>query len=1008
MNKDLVYIYDKTSPYRSSILGEVQKNFNMSFVIDGTKDSCQIDVWSYYDSEIEPYTILWHEKTNTWWIVSHDKIERYLSENGFIYVHTLKLLGAIELMNARDLTDCGFNQETYTIGEFINRLFALSTFEFAFDVIYAPTNFLNKKVGFVKTFENYTILSALREFLDAYNMSVKLGFFQSLDDDDYLLQDCYLQIIPKTGNTSVAPISIDTFDDVRETKTIDKNSFGTCVVSNAENVISSKDKTYPSTGSVRASSDTFRILAQNGVIRLPSKVFKGNWIKIIGTKAPVYISGNVGATLIAEENLGINVMSNGSFDMAIQRIKDIVYSASYTEHPDNPEIFYDPFVSDFEQNMQTFKDGVTKMATITLYNGNVVNPSTQEIEKGENVPYLAHVNFIGHGSTGNNRPFIFCDKDFKNTLPREWQGIAWERGSNLITGFDGFESVVQGTRGQININNLINTDLQVNGTYYVFYTFTNTYGTVTLATELAGFDYVIHFIGDRNNLVGGAQFIINYTPMSDVKIKVDNQRTKKDIHLYNQNGKLTDNFALSKLINSYSKEISSDTITRFKQYRNFNEVPKIGTLVAIGSDNYVINNISLDFTQNENTNDDFGYFIESEITMSKYVSTKSMMVNPNTNIRDYGIPQNFNVKRKQLYRDYYELNYASASDREWNYYLNPQNIVNFGLYPNESINFVCVMKCDYDIEVNGQTSWYFQLETTNYDMNKMLYVICDFNDNNIIGYASQNVYSGFVISRVFSGQTDGLNTPISYTDMNGQVKGIDLLFLTNEELTTVYDEYEEEHDSESGYSTWKDSGGTLYNYSCFIPSDIYTKAINEGEYEIRLNEPNYEKDAIEVPVFEYACQIDDSDDVLIGDNILSQHGNCIYMYSYEVGDNLTQDTAITSKSINDLLTDTLTLLGAVDIHFSHYVSLETPSLNYSFLTIEFYTAQRFDTTQNANSFFQQLNVQTGHDIAIFRHSYNLETHKQTKELMFICKNVTSDKLFDTRTLRLQANHYKLN
>ena len=29
------------------------------------------------------------------------------------------------------------------------------------------------------------------------------------------------------------------------------------------------------------------------------------------------------------------------------------------------------------------------------------------------------------------------------------------------------------------------------------------------------------------------------------------------------------------------------------------------------------------------------------------------------NGRDYGIPQNFNVKRKQLYRDYYELAYQT-------------------------------------------------------------------------------------------------------------------------------------------------------------------------------------------------------------------------------------------------------------------------------------------------------------------------------------------------------------
>ena len=81
-------------------------------------------VWNYEDAEVEPWTIIYHPKTDTWWVVSHDKVERYTSENNkFVYVHNLELLGAIELLNARDLTDCGFNDNRYSVGEFIYRLF---------------------------------------------------------------------------------------------------------------------------------------------------------------------------------------------------------------------------------------------------------------------------------------------------------------------------------------------------------------------------------------------------------------------------------------------------------------------------------------------------------------------------------------------------------------------------------------------------------------------------------------------------------------------------------------------------------------------------------------------------------------------------------------------------------------------------------------------------------------------------------------------------------------------
>ena len=75
--------------------------------------------------------------------------------------------------------------------------------------------------------------------------------------------------------------------------------------------------------------------------------------------------------------------------------------------------------------------------------------------------------------------------------------------------------------------------------------------------------------------------------MGDIKIKVDNQTDKKDIQLYNQNGKLTDSDALSKLINSYATEISSDNITVYKTYYSFSDVPNIGRVVLNNGARYV-------------------------------------------------------------------------------------------------------------------------------------------------------------------------------------------------------------------------------------------------------------------------------------------------------------------------------------------------------------------------------------------------------------------------------------
>ena len=74
--QDILYYFNKTN-HKREILGELQKGFNMSFVIDGTKDSAKVQVISFNESEIEPNTLIYHKYTNSWWIVSHDKVERY-------------------------------------------------------------------------------------------------------------------------------------------------------------------------------------------------------------------------------------------------------------------------------------------------------------------------------------------------------------------------------------------------------------------------------------------------------------------------------------------------------------------------------------------------------------------------------------------------------------------------------------------------------------------------------------------------------------------------------------------------------------------------------------------------------------------------------------------------------------------------------------------------------------------------------------------------------------------
>lgn len=1002
MNKDLFYIYDKLT-FKRSELGECQSGFNMGLTIDGTKDSTKVIVWSNSDVEIEPNTILQHAKTGTWWIVKNDKIERLLDENGFVYVHNLQLLGAIELFNARDLTDCGFNQGTYTVVQFITRLVRLSNIELSLNVVAAPTTFKNKVVDYVKTYENYTLLSALRDFLDGYNMCAKLEFLTRVENNNIYLKDFKIVIIPKTGDSSLPSHDISEFDDVRETKTMHQDSFGTTVVSNAENVISNKIKVFPSVGSILPSSEEYLINAENGIIRLPSKVYKGIYLKIVAKESPLEFVINLGND---DATLTPYVKPIDLVGVA-DAVKQVISRCAQQEET------YPDFVANLRLEMSRKYEQIAEMyyksGTATLWNGNQVNPQDQSIIKGENVPYLVNATFNAKWEDGVHptKPLIFCDEETKKTLPYVWQGIQWKRGSNIISGFDCF-SAEQNAQGSIKCP----SDLTNEGLQNELVIYSDGTNSVTLRTRTSYFETAfVNSIGTGYYGYNGTSFIVAYIPMSDIKIKVDNQRTKRDIQLYNQNGKLTDNFALSKMINSYSKEISSDTITRYKQYRNFNDVPKVGCYVTKGTELYVVNNVSMDFTQDESrqaTPNEFEYFIDCEITMSKYVSTKSMMVNPNTNIRDYGIPQQFNVKRKQLYRDYYELSYVAYEDREWVYYLNPLKTFNFGSTININDNLTAIMKFTYNEQVNGSYDWYYQLSATTYYMCKMVYYILDFEDNNIIGYGSQNAFSGFVISRVLTGMVDTYNCPISYVDGKGQLKGIDICLCNDEELNTIYQEYEGTIETDTDYYTWKFNGGTFYNVTCFVPTEIYNGAVSHRT--IRITENSYNKDATEVPVFEYACQVDDSQDVLIGDNILTQHDNCLYLYSMVTGDNLTQDTAFTNTNVELVDSDTkLRVYNGVNINVKHEnIIIDDLVVRYSYLNITFFGSQFVDIERKERTNVSQANVTTGHDIAIFRHFYNTITGEQGKELILIAKNVTSDKLPNAQTLRLQLNHYKLN
>lgn len=974
MNRDNVYIFDKITFVRQ-LLGEIQTDFNMGLAIDGAKDSVTIIVDSYVDFEIEPYTILWHEKTNTWWTISHDKVERFENEIGYYYRHNLDLVGAIELTNARDYTDSGYNDNTYTIREFIIRAFSLSTFEYNF-AIRTELN-LDKKVEFIKSFENYTLYSVLREFLDAFNCCAKLTFTQYTIHGTTRISGAVLDILLKTGNASYQAHDIDFFDYSKEIKTIDKNSFGTCVISNADNVISSQAKTYPACGLIGFSSNAYDITFSNAILRLPTPVYKVNWLKLVYPSVFIKFMFN-GNTGTEEATLELPYDSD---DYSVNYIRNYI---SNIPCPDKITIENRDYAL---SKVNEIWKNAKLLSTTTLYDGVEYKPDKTFV-KPSNVPYIPKFSPSG---LGNDLPVIICDKSVKQNLERPSQGIAWERGSDIITGFE-----------------ILSTNPNVSTIYtdgYRVYD-NGTYNDEPLLVVFADSNNarVTGSIGNVFSLTGYGKkpmFIINYIPMSNLKIKVDNNRDKKDIQLYNQNGKLTDSYALSKLLNSYAKEISSNNLVRYKSFTNFNDIPKVGSFVNNGNETYVINNVSMTFYQNEsNVDNDFCYFIECEFNMCKYVSTKSLMVNPNTNIRDYGIPQNYNVKRKQLYRDYYELSYDLFSDANRKIpYFALNNVLSFDNNYKKTSDYATFLKIDYDNEVEGSYSWYYQLDGSTIMLQKQMIIVFDFKDNNIIGYCQNNREFIFDVSNLFN-QHSLINTPISYVDDKGRLKNITLMIIDQNTRGTLDYTYYAIYNLRPDY----DALAT----QVYIPQELYDLALSNNMYSVIIENENYNKDALEVPVFEYACQVDDSENVLIGDNVLQQYEDNIYFYNACVGENLNQNNSDDTEPLEHEIVEI-----EPNVFVEYLVQNRAVVINYNIanneIQITFYANCRYDTGTGERTLVNLVDISAwvGKDIAIYRKAVNGGTNAD--DLLFICKKVPASALSNNGTkLTLKINHYKLN
>lgn len=1012
-----VYFWDKptTTIVKS---GEVQignNGFNMSFVIDGTKDSAKMIVLSYsQDEAFKPNTIVWHEDSDTWWIVANDKVERFINDNNtFVYIHNLQLEGAIELLNARDLTDCAFNQNTYTIEQIVQRLFKLSNFELLVDVNFRFNLSGNQIVDYIKTYENYTLLNALRDLFDGYNCSIKMTFTK---DASFNLLNANLLVISKTGDTTLNIINGETyFKNVKEVRQLAKQSSGTTVVSNAQNVVSTSSKTFPTCGTANLTGKEATIETVNALLRLPSNIFKVNWLKLCFNRAcKINITfGELDLEYTPEYVYGNYTYNKNTFYNEIEQFLQIEL-VGLTEEAKLETVNY------LKSQMAFIFSILDKATTITLYNCDRWNPYNKNFVAPENEPdfYFPHwFRKTGAGVLYDNQ-LVLCPKELKDAISepnKTYFAIGWERGKDYIENFMPISDV--SGLNESYVESYESTDIRDNSydneVPFISHIIEYQYG---LGTQRIYIDVCLTKPKDNLFKINNTSFIINYIPMTDLKVKYDNDGETNNIQLYNQNGKLTDSNAFSKILCSYKKEIESENITRYNINYNLTSHLKTGQVVKLYNESYIVNSVSLDLFQNENMT----YYVVEEYTLSKDIAVKSLMTNPNTNVRDYGIPQNYNIKRKQLYRDFYELSFLKEGDSYE--YLPLSKVMNVSTNPQNYNEHITVIKVNYEIDVGGDSNnsvsskrtWYYQLNTTTYILKKSIYEVVDFKDNNIIGYSALNVSSGFDITKLLIGMTAMANTPVQYTDDNGRLKDLYIAFCTADQLQEIYENYIAENQLSIDR--------TLYNASVFIDSQIYEGSSNntfvgaKDENDFLIEEVNYKKDALEVPVIEYSCQIDDSKYAIIGENILEQPSNKIYVYTFS----LVVKGIYNENNIKDIdlpiITSNLGDLGEREYETTDVAQLQynTKANGDKVLDIKLYANCSISESTFTLSDIVDLTLIdfSFYDLAVFRRTIDLENNiiDGDVDLMFIIRNM-SDLVAATHitndTIRLEINHYKI-
>lgn len=766
-----------------SLVGEIVNGFSLAENINGTPSNMKAIIVNAEQEEYEVNSIVYHDHTDTWWVINADT-STYLP-NG-TYKHEIELVEGFEWFNYRTMPDCAFKQGRYTLETMLQRLFKIAKIDCAIEFAsFQDEDALTKFMAFT----NMTVASALKQVA-----SLSLGIPKLKWTNGSTLSGMTLYFVSRMGNDALTLITdIDTaFPVAYEQNASTSEQYKTRAVSNISNGKSQSLVLSPKIGGFQISTETsWKVESDDMSIILPSKIDKVEYIAYCPQVYIEYVYYEFGTPVTT-----YGIYNNYFFDTSYIRSAIMAYVVANGQNIDADDV-----------NDMDFPD----TDWIKVSYGDVLALDTGYVDNGNPLS--------GAKLLYTKREYDEIKDDTNYTLTQRknltWY---WENNSN--------ELKVPINYDTLNVTNSSKTLIDV--------TVGDQRETITIS--------VSGTIKPNNTY-----FKVAYYPVADIKVSYDNNYDANDERYYNQSGQIIDAKTSSKLILTDVLESADGTKTRQARHNTYASCLKVGQLIKIGNDIWVINQRSIDYTP-ASYGAKLGYY-SAIYGISKDRIARSEIINADSGVIDYAPPEKNLVERNELMKDYVELSLDNVH-QETPYYGDFETALHIDTdYCGMDLNFMFMARSELAVLDDRD----YLVMPTLFELTKSKLVVARFPDNNFIGQRLDFVTPDYV------------QTTINYVEADGSAPNIYGYFLSG---TNVI----ENNADMVGLSG--DLPLLPFNNYPELPPDYFDVLEANSNWSIQVGESDgdYDKDPFEIPVFSYQFQINDTasskGQVVLADDIL--------------------------------------------------------------------------------------------------------------------------------------------